>query len=172
MTTPWPPPLCDATDVQIVVRWRDGRASVAEVAAVRKLSLEWGSYPASEVFQHARSTDKFVLVTCPYSRSWQWYKAAEHAGLVVEVEVAPVEPLPPVPDEEVVAELTYHGHAVTDFFLVGGLVCHGIPNGSFAARRINDAALSSATKAYLMRVGAPCFASYEEFMQARLPGGA
>jgi hypothetical protein len=73
----------------------------------------------------------------------------------------------PVPDAEVVAELTFGGQAVADFFLVGGLVCHVNARGELMARSIDDPELAAATTAYLRRVGAREFDSFAAFQAWR-----
>jgi hypothetical protein len=70
-----------------------------------------------------------------------------------------------VPDSEVIAELTYDGHAVADFFLIGGLVCHVNTRGKLMAAAINDPALAAATVAYLRRVGAREYPSVQAYLE-------
>lgn len=70
-------------------------------------------------------------------------------------------------DDEVVAELTSGGHAVADFFFVAGVVCFGVPRGGLVARSIDDPALAAATEAYLRRMGAREYGSYQEFIADR-----
>lgn len=73
----------------------------------------------------------------------------------------------PIPDAEVVAELTVGGQAVADFFLLDGVVCHANPRGEWMALSIDDPELAAATRAYLRRVGAREFGSHAEFQAWR-----
>jgi hypothetical protein len=158
--------------VRIVARWRGGCASVAEVAALRQLLPELRERPAADVFNESRATDHWVIATCRPAEARRVREQAERAGLVVEVESVPEERLRVVSDEDVVTGLTSGGMSVSDYILVWGMVCAVNARGELVGLSIDDDALAAATKAYLMRVGARSFANYEEFVQARPPGGA
>lgn len=165
MTTFWVPPLPDQLPVRVVAQWLGGSASVAEVAALRQLFPELKDRPAADVFKEAREADSWVITTCRPSEARQLSEQAERVGLVIEVESVPEERLREVSDEEVVAELTCDGSAVSDYFLVWGMVCAVNARGELVGVSIDDDALAAATKAYLTRVGARSFATHEEFVQ-------
>jgi hypothetical protein len=89
--------------------------------------------------------------------------------------VPPARPTRVVPDDEVVAELVFNGQAVSDYFLVGGLVCHINRRGEMMARATDDPDLAAATTAYLLRIGAREFESFAGFQAWRSdaePGAA
>ncbi len=72
-----------------------------------------------------------------------------------------------LPDNEVVAELTACGTAISDYFLIEGLVCSINSRGELMGRSIDDEDLSASATAYLRRVGAREFGSFEEFQAWR-----
>jgi hypothetical protein len=72
----------------------------------------------------------------------------------------------PVSEAEVIAGLTAAGLAVTDHFLLGEALCFVTPGGQLMAHIIEDDDLSAATKAYLRRVGAPEYGSFDEYRAA------
>lgn len=80
------PPLPDEPDVQVVARWRDGRASLAEVMAVRRLLPAVRDWPASQAFEQARASSGWVLAVGHPAHARRAALEAERAGLVVVVE--------------------------------------------------------------------------------------
>jgi hypothetical protein len=165
MTSVCLPPLPDEPVVQVVARWRTGVASCEEIQALRRVLPDLREMPIADVFRQARSVSEWVLATCQPREAWQHREPAEQAGLVVVIQPAPERQYTIVPDEEVIEELTAGGQAVTDYFLVGGLVC----SGDLVAMIIEDADLSRATSEYLRRIGASEYSSYEEFRGNCLP---
>jgi hypothetical protein len=162
------PPRPDEPDVRVVVRWRTGCASYAEIVALRQLVPELRDRPAADVFREARDSTEWVLATCEPDEARRVREQAERAGLLVVVEPAPLPVRRVVPDDEAVAELTANGRAVSDFFLMGGLAC-SVTGDELTARCIDDGALSAATTAYLRRVGAREYGSYQEFVADHSP---
>lgn len=87
--------------------------------------------------------------------------------------VPPTRPRREVPDEEVISELEFNRQAVSDYFLIGGLVCHINRCGDLMARAIDDPDLSAATVGYLRRIGAREFeslAGYQAWRSDAAPG--
>ncbi len=150
--------------MRVVARWRDGIASTAEVAALRRLLPELRDRPVAAVFREARLSNEWVLATCHPADARRIREEAERVGLAAVVEPAPAPEFRAVSDGEVVAELTGNGYSVTDFFLVDGLVCSVNARGELMGLSIDDEALAAATKAYLRRAGVREYASYQEFV--------
>jgi hypothetical protein len=94
----------------------------------------------------------------------------------VGVTYAPPEPRQPVilPDSEVVAELTASGAAMTDYFLIDGLVCSVNARGELMGCAIDDEDLAASAKAYLRRLGVPEYPSIQAYNEQRHaePGAA
>ncbi len=86
-------PLPDEPDVQVVVRWRDGVASLCEVLAVRRLLKGVCRWQPVRAIEHARSSSGWVLGVCHPAHARRLEERAKWAGLV-----AVVEPFVP-PDE-------------------------------------------------------------------------
>lgn len=160
------PSLPDEPDVRVVVRWRDGHASHAEIAALRQLLPELRDRPAADVFREARASTEWALATCHPAHVPALRKQAERVGLIVIVEPVTPPALRTVPDGEVVAELVACGLAVADCFLMDGLVCSIDTHGELMGLSIDDEALAVATKAYLRRAGVREYGSYPEFVAA------
>lgn len=157
------PPMCLLAEVQVVVRWRNGHASHRELAALRELMPELRDRPASEVFREARQTTEWVVVTCYGGEAQRRRDDAERLGLVAVIEPVVKPDVVIVPDAEVLEGLSRGGLSVSDYFLVGGLVCHLNGRGELMTRIIDDGALSTATTAYLLRHGAGRYASRADF---------
>ena len=85
----WLPPLPHEPDVRVVARWRDGRASTAEVAALRRLLPELRDRPVVKVFRAARAATEWVLAICHPAHARPIREQAERAGLAVVVEPVP-----------------------------------------------------------------------------------
>ena len=79
------PPLPHKPDVQVVVRWRNGRASHQEIAALRQLLPELRDRPIAEVFRETRATSEWVVATCHPAYARRHREQAERAGLVALV---------------------------------------------------------------------------------------
>jgi hypothetical protein len=75
-----------------------------------------------------------------------------------------------VSDSEVLAVLSVHGWAVADYFLIGDLVCHESSPGELAACAIDDPELAAAAKAFLRRIGARGYGSYQEYSAQHVAG--
>jgi hypothetical protein len=88
------PPLPDEPEVQVVAKWRDGIASLAEVMAIRRLLPAVRAWPATQAFEQARASSGWVLVVCQPAHTRRAIQEAERAGLV-----AVVEPFVPRPGE-------------------------------------------------------------------------
>lgn len=169
MTSFWTPPLPDLPHVRVVARWRDGRASNAEVAALRRFLPVLRDRPAAEVFREARASAEWVLATCHPAHATWIREQAERAGLVAAVVPGPPRHWRPVPEEQVIAELTAGGLAVADFVVVAGALCSLHPNGQLMAHIIEDGGLAAATRAFLRRVGVREYGSFQEFTAAHRP---
>lgn len=82
---------------------------------------------------------------------------------------SPPEPRQPVmlSDGEVLAELTAAGLAMSDCFLIDGLVCSVNARGELMACSIDDADLAASARGYLRRVGAPEYPSFQAYDEQR-----
>jgi hypothetical protein len=72
-----------------------------------------------------------------------------------------------LPDAEVVAELTACGAAMSDYFLIDGLVCSVNARGELMGCSIDDEDLAASAKAYLRRLGVPEYPSLQAYNQQR-----
>ncbi|MFO0969779.1 MAG: hypothetical protein U0793_29840 [Gemmataceae bacterium] len=86
-------------------------------------------------------------------------------GVVYTPEVRP-EPVI-LPDAEVLAELTACGTAISDYFLIDGMVCSVNARGELMACVIEDEDLAVSAKAYLRRLGVPEHPSLQAFREQR-----
>jgi hypothetical protein len=84
------PPLPDEPEVQVVAKWRNGIASLAEVMAIRQLLPAVRNWPVSQAFEQARASSGWVLVVCHPARALRAVEEAERVGLTAVVE--PFEP--------------------------------------------------------------------------------
>lgn len=82
-------PLPDEPDVQVVARWRDGRASLAEVVAVRRLLPAVRDWPVSQAFEQARASAGWVVAVCQPADAPRLVQQAAAVGLVAVVEPFP-----------------------------------------------------------------------------------
>jgi len=71
-----------------------------------------------------------------------------------------------VSDDEVIAGLTYDGSPLSEFFLIGGQVCHINARGDLMGVVIENAALAAATVAYLRRFGAREYPSFRAYFES------
>ena len=95
---------------------------------------------------------------------------AELTAILAEYGVAysPEVPQPVLlPDAEVVAELTASGKAMSDYLLVGGLVCSVNIRGELMCCRIDDEDLAASAKVYLRRLGVPEYPSIQAYKEQR-----
>jgi hypothetical protein len=75
--------------------------------------------------------------------------------------------MPEIPEKRIVAELTHGKRSVSDWFLVAGLPCYWDRFGDPAVRLYSDGALYAAIQAYLRRLGAPEYESFEAAERSR-----
>jgi hypothetical protein len=139
------------------------------VAALRQLLIEVRNRPIAEVFREARATAEWVIATCHPALAWRSVEQAERAGLVAVVEPVVAPDVTVVPDDEVVAALSIGGLAVADHVLIAGLVCCVNTRGELMAKSIDDEALARATTAYLRRIGAREYSSYQDYTGSNQP---
>lgn len=149
--------------MQVIVRWRNGRASPQELAALRELIPALQDRPASDVFREARQTNEWVAVTCFWGEACRRRDEAERLGLVAVIEPVVKPDLVIVPDTEVLEGLSHGGLSVSDYFLVGGLVCYLNGRRELMGCLIEDETLSVATARYLLRHGVKQYATYADF---------
>ena len=64
-----PPLLAVEPDVQVVFRWKGGRASNEEVRALQRLLPELRDRSLSDVVQEIRSSTEWILATCHPTRA-------------------------------------------------------------------------------------------------------
>lgn len=74
-----------------------------------------------------------------------------------------------LPDAEVVAELTACGAAMSDYFLIDGLVCSVNGRGELMGCSIDDENLAASAKAYLRRLGVPEYPSLQAYRSKGTP---
>lgn len=81
------------------------------------------------------------------------------------VTYSPPEPRQPVmlPDSAVIAELTACGLAVSDCFLIDGLLCAVNARGELMGCSIDDEDMAASTRAYLRRIGVPEYPSLQAY---------
>ena len=82
-------PQPDEPDVQVVAKWHDGRASLAEVMAVRRLLPTVHHRPVSQVLEQARASAGWVVAVCQPLDAPRLAQQAAAVGLVVVVEPFP-----------------------------------------------------------------------------------
>jgi hypothetical protein len=66
-------------------------------------------------------------------------------------------------DSEVIAELTAGGLAISDYFLIDGLLCSINARGELVGCSIDDEDLAASARAYLRRIGVPEFPSLQAY---------
>jgi hypothetical protein len=147
------------------------------VMALRRLT----DLPVSECRDLLGTADGDLVAAVHYLRRQPWCVLDEAAAVAalgaVGVAYSPPRPRQPVllPDAEVVAELTACGAAISDYFLIEGLVCSINVRGELMGCSIDDPDLAASATSYLRRIGAREFGSFAEFQAWRSdaePGAA
>jgi hypothetical protein len=72
-----------------------------------------------------------------------------------------------VSDDEVIAELTACGEAVSDYFLIGGGVFFVNRRGELMSSAIDDPELAAAVVGFLRRLGVREYSSYNQYLDTR-----
>ena len=68
-----------------------------------------------------------------------------------------------LPDSVVIADLTAGGLAISDYFLIDGLLCSINSRGELVGCSIDDEDLAASARAYLRRIGVPEYPSLQAY---------